>query len=195
VTFLAGAYGSTHNLSLDGKEMTYRIAEAVRSALSRAQPHEVGVLKALKRELAYRVRRFDEAREDAAVVSYCQKRLSGDLSYTIEIFRKMRRELAASQGEERKTWVQALRIGDVAIVGVPGELFTYLGLEIKRRSPLRYTYVGGTANDYIGYIPDADAYALGGYQVWTGFHSFVEKGTGEAIVDAAVSMLEELARP
>jgi hypothetical protein len=106
----------------------------------------------------------------------------------------MRRELAPRQGEERKTWVQALLIGDVALVGVPGEFFTRLGIEIKRRSPFRYTYIAGTANDYIGYIGDSEAYDLGGYQLWTGFHSFVERGTGERIVDLAVEMLGELAR-
>ena len=72
----------------------------------------------------------------------------------IETFRAMRQEVAPRQGESRKTWVQAVRIGDVAIVGVPGEFFTVLGQEIKRRSPFRYTYVFELANDYIGYIPD-----------------------------------------
>ena len=60
---------------------------------------------------------------------------------TIEIFRAMRKVLAPQQGQERKTWVQAIVIGDVALVGVPGESFTYLGQEIKRRSPYRDTFV------------------------------------------------------
>ncbi|RKY59326.1 MAG: hypothetical protein DRP94_03890, partial [Candidatus Latescibacterota bacterium] len=71
-------------------------------------------------------------------------------------------------------------------------LFTKLGLLIKRRSPFRYTYIVGLANDYIGYIPDREAFGLGGYQVWTGFHSFVAEGTGEMIVEEAVRMLSEL---
>ena len=33
---------------------------------------------------------------------------------------------------------------------------------------------------------------LGGYQVWTGFHSFVAKGTGEMMVKEAVQLLSEL---
>ena len=86
-----------------------------------------------------------------------------------------------------------LRIGDVAWVGVPGEYFTKLGVDIKRRSPFRYTYVAGVANDYAGYIPDRTGYELGGYQVWTGFHSYVEKGTGERIADLAVELLGQLA--
>ena len=35
--------------------------------------------------------------------------------------------LSPRQGEIRKSWVQAIILGDVAIVGVPGEFFTLLG--------------------------------------------------------------------
>jgi len=86
-----------------------------------------------------------------------------------------------------------MRIGDVAIVGVPAEYFTKLGLDIKNRSPFRHTVIAELANDWIGYVPDQDAFKLGGYQVWTGFHSYCEPGTGERIVDEAVAMLKELA--
>ena len=48
------------------------------------------------------------------------------------------------------------------------------------------------ANDYIGYVGDRAAYELGGYQTWTGLHSFVEPGTGQAIVAEAVGLLEQL---
>lgn len=85
-------------------------------------------------------------------------------------------------------------IGDIALVGIPGELFTSLGIDIKRRSPFRYTYIVSLANDWIGYIPDEEGFRLGGYQVWTGFHSFAEKGTGEAIVDEVVRLLTMLAQ-
>ncbi len=96
------------------------------------------------------------------------------------------------KGQERKTWVQAIQIGDTAVVGVPAEFFTVLGIEIKRRSPFRYTYVFELANDYIGYIPDRRGHELGGYQTWTGLHSYAAPGTGEAIVAEALKLLERL---
>ena len=190
VTFIAGAFGSTHNLTLECAEMVYRIKAAVRAALGALRPRAVSTVRGLRRELTYRVRHFDEEKEEKAVSYYCGKRFRDDS--TIRAFRRMRRALAKHQGEERKTWVQALLIGDVAFVGVPGEFFTKLGIEIKRRSPFRYTYIAGTANDYIGYIGDAEAYELGGYQLWTGFHSLAERGTGEKIVEAAVELLDQL---
>ena len=105
----------------------------------------------------------------------------------------MRAKLAAQQGEERETWLQVLQIGDVVFAGVPGEFFTQLGLDIKNRSPLRHVFIAELANDWIGYLPNREAHQLGGYQVWTGLHSYAEPGTGERMVDEIVTMLRELA--
>lgn len=194
--FFEGASGSTHNLGVPADEATHRIHEAVAAALDAAAERPVDRVDAIRKEIAVKVRRFQEDADDRAVVTYCTKRIKDTQAArrTIEIFRDMRRQVAPRQDQERRTWVQALRIGDVAIVGVPGEYFTVLGEEIKRRSPFRYTYVFELANDYIGYIPDKTGFDRGGYQVWTGLHSYLERGTGEQIVGEAVGLLEKLDR-
>ena len=110
-----------------------------------------------------------------------------------EVFANMRRQLRDRQGAEQETWIQAVVIGDVAIVGVPAEYFTVLGVDIKRRSPFEHTYVAELANDWIGYLPDREGHRLGGYQTWMGLHSYAEEGTGERIVDEVVKLLKELA--
>src|SRR5262249_14340601 len=143
-------------------------------ALAMARPRPIAEVRALRKEITVKVRHFQEAEEDRAATTYCTRRIKDPAAArsVIETFRAMRQHLAAHQGEERKTWIQAILIGDVAIVGVPGEFFTVLGQEIKRRSPFRYTAVFELANDYVGYIPDQHGFDLGGYQVWTGLHSF-----------------------
>jgi hypothetical protein len=193
VGFLEGASGSTHNLTLTCDEATTRMKAAVRRALASALPRSIQRLAASKRAFPYRVRKFDEAKEERAVASYCHKRVANGADAVIEVFRRQRQVLASHQGEARSTWLQALVLGDVAIVGVPAEFFTVLGEEIKRRSPYRYTYIAELANDWIGYLPDKKAFELGGYQTWTGLHSFTEPGTGEAVVAETVKMLHELA--
>lgn len=194
VTFLEGASGSTHNLNFSGEECASRIKASVRETLTKAKPRDVQMIRALKRPVKFRVRQFDEAAEAAAVEKYCRKYAPGGADTIAEVFRKMRQELAPRQGEERETWVQVIRIGDVALVGVPAEYFTQLGLDIKNRSPFRHTYIAELANDWIGYLPNYEGHKLGGYQVWTGFHSYAEPGTGERIAEEAVTMLQELAR-
>ena len=191
--FLEGASGSTHNLDLSGAEATRRIQGAVRDALASAEPQSVQKLAALKRPFKFKVRQFDETAEDQAVTRYCRKYVGTYGESVIQVFRDMRKTLASQRGQERETWLQVLRIGDVAIVGVPAEYFTQLGLDIKNRSPFRHTYIAELANDWIGYLPNLEGHKLGGYQVWTGYHSYAEPGTGERIADEATRMLRQLA--
>lgn len=192
VCFLEGASGSTHNLTLSGDELTRRTKVAVLDSLKSALTRPVSRLAALKRPFKFRVRDFDEKAEDEAVSRYCRKYAGAYGETVIKVFRNMRAELAPQRGQERETWLQVLLIGDVAIAGVPAEFFTQLGLDIKNRSPFRHTYIAELANDWIGYLPNREAHKLGGYQVWTGYHSYAEPGTGERIVDDIVAMLREL---
>jgi neutral/alkaline ceramidase-like enzyme len=54
--------------------------------------------------------------------------------------------------------VTAVRLGDVALLFHPGELYSYYGLAIRRDSPYRDTLVIGYTDDLIGYLPDPKAY-------------------------------------
>ncbi len=194
VAFLEGASGSTHRLDVSPAEAYKRIRQVVEQTMRSAKPTPVDQLAAMKKPFRFRYRHFDEAAEEKAVSQYCQKRVGGQAAEAIAaVFRQMRKELAPWQGKEKTTWIQAIRIGPVALVGLPGEVFTALGLEIKRRSPFKETVVVELANDWIGYIPDAEGHRLGGYQVWTGLHSYVEPGTGERMVEQALQMLRSLA--
>jgi hypothetical protein len=193
--FLEGASGSTHNLGgVTTARAVDRLKAAVKDALDRAEPRRVDRLVSRKRPFTFKVRTFDERTEDEKVASYCRKRAPQQADYTIGVFRAMRAELAPERGKARETSLQVMLIGDVAIVGVPAEYFTALGMDIKKRSPFPNTVVAELANDWIGYLPDLGAHDLGGYQTWTGFHSYAEPGTGERMADEAVEMLNEAAR-
>jgi hypothetical protein len=54
--------------------------------------------------------------------------------------------------------MQAFRVNDIAIVGVPGEPFSSLGMEIKRRSPFVSTMFLGYTNGWLGYMPTANVF-------------------------------------
>jgi putative membrane-bound dehydrogenase-like protein len=195
VNFLEGASGSTHNVrGVTVPVAIERLKRAVLNARTNAEARPVGRIAAIKRPFTYRVRQFDEAVEAAKVDRYTAAYAKSSSARIGEIFATARRELKPHQGEERTTWLQVLVIGDVAMVGVPAEYFTALGIDIKRRSPFPNTFIAELANDWIGYLPDREGHRLGGYQTWTGLHSYVEPGTGERVADEAVKMLEELAR-
>ena len=168
------------------------MVKAVQDALNAMQPAPMQRLAAIKRSFTYRVRHFNEAAEHQAVSDYCTQWVGPYGRQVIPVFKAMRDELAPHQGEERETWIQAMLLGDVAMVALPAEFFTQLGLDIKERSPFKKTFVAELSNDWIGYLPDLEAHRLGGYQVWTGYHSYCEPGTGERMVDEVLQLLEML---
>jgi hypothetical protein len=86
--------------------------------------------------------------------------------------------------------VQAFRLGEeLAIVGLPGEIFVELGLAIKKASPFKTTLVIELCNDAPGYVPTQLAFAEGSYET---VNSRVHAGGGELLVEAAVKVLTEL---
>ncbi len=93
---------------------------------------------------------------------------------------------------EETTEIQVMRIGDLALVALPGEIFVALGLAIKQASPFRQTAVVGLANDHIGYVPTIEAVRQGGYETWRTRLSWSAPGTGEEMVAAAWAALGEL---
>jgi len=196
--FMPGAIGSTHcvtytNSGLPPAERVHRVVDAVEEALSRVQRALPGPVKVLNREFTYHVRHFDAAKEAAAVKFYLEKYGQPQKAVCeIEYFRKMREEIAPHQGETCHARLQIIRLGNIVFVGIPGQMFARLGMELRHRSPFRHTCIIGLANEEIGYIPDRKAYIEGGYQTWVGWHSMLEAGTGELMVDQAVDMLNEV---
>jgi putative membrane-bound dehydrogenase-like protein len=195
VGFVEGASGSTHNVApkVPVPECIQRLKSEIRDARSKALPRQVANLAGIRRPFKFHIRRFDDAKEDAKIAQYLTKYAPQASNRFREVFANMRRKLRDRQGAEQETWIQAITIGDVAIVGVPAEYFTVLGVDIKRRSPFEFTYVAELANDWIGYLPDREGHRLGGYQTWMGLHSYAEEGTGERMADEVVQMLDELA--
>ena len=86
--------------------------------------------------------------------------------------------------------VQALRIGELAIVAMPGEPFAEIGAEVRKRSPFAFTmfcgYSSGTGG---GYMPTAEEYAHGGYEVERTPYG---PGADRAVIEASVRLLESL---
>jgi neutral ceramidase len=91
------------------------------------------------------------------------------------------------------TPVQCIRIGEMAIVALPGEPFCETGLAIKARSPFRTTLLVGMANDYAGYLPTEEQHALGGYETWRAKSSFLEVRAATVLQDTVLRLLAQLA--
>jgi neutral ceramidase len=99
-------------------------------------------------------------------------------------------EVYNRNGKPVEAEVQVFALGDkLAIVSLPGEIFTELGTYIRSRSPFPFTIVVELTNGSIGYVPDRKAYIEGNYEPVS---SRVAPGSGEILVDNALKMLNEL---
>ncbi len=87
--------------------------------------------------------------------------------------------------------IQAIRIGDQAIVSMPFEVLVEIGLEIKEKSPFPHTFTIELANGGYGYLPPPNQHKLGGYETWLGTSRF-EKDTSVILVKNLLEMLTEL---
>jgi hypothetical protein len=99
---------------------------------------------------------------------------------------------AAERDEETLTvQLQAIRIGDLAVCGIPFESFVEIGLELKDRSPFAQTMVIGLANGRHGYLPTPEQHRLGGYETWLGTN-IVQEDASVILTDNLLEMLAEL---
>ena len=104
-------------------------------------------------------------------------------------YAKVFMEMYSKQSTPDYLETMVVRIGDIAIVGLPGEMFCEFGLEVRKKSPAKHTIIVGIANGDAGYFPTKKSFAQGGYEPSTG-STFYVKGTGEKIV---VNVLRQLA--
>ena len=61
--------------------------------------------------------------------------------------------------------IEGVRIGDFVLVTFPGEPFARIGLNIKKKSPYKNTFLAGYSNGYIHYAPTSASYNEWGYEV------------------------------
>jgi hypothetical protein len=93
--------------------------------------------------------------------------------------------------------LSVLLLGDVAICGISGEVFTQIGERIKKSSPCPETIVITHVNGSSGYLPTDEAYERIGYEILvTGVKRGVEKllveGATRAIRQALASRSEKI---
>ncbi|MDP6776674.1 MAG: neutral/alkaline non-lysosomal ceramidase N-terminal domain-containing protein [Candidatus Latescibacteria bacterium] len=91
--------------------------------------------------------------------------------------------------DELDTEVQAFWIGDIPMVGLPGEVFTELGMQVKKGVGVSPTIVASLSNDGVGYVSIRKAYAQGGYEP---NRSPLRRGAGEMLVKEAVALAESV---
>ncbi len=88
--------------------------------------------------------------------------------------------------------LQTIRIGNLGVAAMPAEVFAEIGLEIKKRSPLKPTFTIELANGCSGYLPTPAQHKLGGYETWRARSSYLEENAAPKMVETLMDMFEHL---
>jgi len=88
--------------------------------------------------------------------------------------------------------VHAIRVGNTAFVGLPGEIFCHWGLEIKKWSPAAFTFVVELANHWVGYVPTVEQAVRGGYGAMPILSRRLTADAGQRMADSAFVQLQRL---
>jgi len=90
------------------------------------------------------------------------------------------------------TTITAVQLGDLIIIGAPGEMIAELGLEIKaemKNAGVAFPVIGGLANEWISYMLTEDEYYQGGYETSVSFYG---PTLGKIITDGMIQTAKEL---
>jgi hypothetical protein len=197
-----GTSGDVNNVNFGGPvppkrdvgERCRLVAEAVGQAAKKAADvnHVSDITLAVaEKELEFKVRKptADELKRANEILD---KAAGRELKGADEVYAR-ETVLIAKYPDTVKLKVQAMRIGDLGIAAIPCEVFTEIGLAIKKQSPLKRTFTVSLANGYNGYLPTPAQHALGGYETWRARSSYLEVKASDTIAPAVLELLKQVA--
>ena len=82
-----------------------------------------------------------------------------------------------------------IRLGEIAMVGIPGEPFTGISMKIKETEGWGLIMVCELVNGHYGYFPLKSAYDEGGYEARS---SKFRAGVGELLIEGSKELLNEM---
>jgi hypothetical protein len=95
---------------------------------------------------------------------------------------------------EEEVEVQAIQVGSAVFVSNPAEYFVEFGLEMKRRSNFKMTWIVELANGCVGYVPTEEALGPkgGGYETRLTSYSNLEVSAGRQMMEAGLDLAKQL---
>ena len=85
--------------------------------------------------------------------------------------------------------IKCVRVGDVALLSIPGEPFIEINERVLSASPFKYTLFSGYSNGGFGYMPVSCAFDEGGYEVNA---SPFSPEAADLVVQEGINLLSEL---
>lgn len=166
------------------------LAGAAAYAAERAEPETTGALAALVREVE--IPYYTRTPEVLAEIEALKQRpdLDAAQSYFVTAVTEW-----PFDGKRCTVPLQVMRIADLAIVAIPAQIFTRIGLEMKHWSPAPHTILVELANARVtSYVPTADQVERGAYGSRPVVSRWLSADAGRRMADTVQVMLHELWR-
>jgi hypothetical protein len=180
--FLQGAQGDVNTCVVHHPEaeslraldiIAERYADNVRSGLRTAVPFDPAPLAFCRREIAFsrQHRDIDELRAMLAEKEAVLERTGASdedrevrmATVYVHALRRLIGRLETGSGVEKATELQGFRLGAVSLLAAPFEIFQQIKNDVLTPEAAPVTLVMGITNDSLGYAPDGDTAARGGY--------------------------------
>ena len=138
-------------------------------------------------ETAEKARRLIREHPEPVFLDEAKERISWDWVFAM---RDLDRLHMINASPDCDVEIQVFRIGDIVIVGWPGEPFVEAQLEVKLKSKARCTIIGHecNGNGECGYLPTLKASQRGGYEAW----GKLPAGTLEEIARQTIEIIDRL---
>ncbi len=138
-------------------------------------------------DVAYDTERLELDARPCPSLEDAEKAAARNPSYENRLAFRLARKLAEGPLQIE---VQAMALGRLRWVALPGEVFVETGLAIKHAGAW---FVTGNANGWVGYFPIHSAYEEGGYEVVAGPWSRVAPGSAERLEAVCIRQMERFA--
>lgn len=119
----------------------------------------LGEPETLRRHIRELDEKLDQLTDESEIV---RNHLQTDRRYAAQLLR-----LAEWEVTELPATLQYIGLGNIGVVGVPGEAFVEHGLDFKARAASDTLLIAGYANGYVGYLPTLKEFENFGYEIWT----------------------------
>jgi len=117
---------------------------------------------------------------------------AGEISVRRALLTVKKRVQGVVTEQDQSLGLGAVCLGDVAFATVPGEAFSDTGLQIRRGSPYKMTFVCGCCNGNSGYLPLEECFAADPQnQTFEVRVSKCQPGTAEKIAQTLIALLNQ----
>ncbi len=168
------------------------LAQTVKDAVAAEKETATGPIKSASTEFVATVLHDSEERvKQAQEITDADETQKGTLVAKYGFDSK--NEASAVVRRNRKAETENLPLsvitcGEICFAAFPYEMFDTSGQQVREASPFEMTFICSLTNGAFGYLPTAEAFPHGQYEV---FVTYYVQGTAEALVAESVRMLNE----